>query len=386
MIYDFDAIIDRKNTNSIKYDFAKERGKSENLLPLWVADMDFQTLSAVRDTLVKSAQHGIFGYSDAKESYFEAVRDWFSGYFGYETQSEWLVKTPGVVFALAAAVRAFTQEGGGVLIQRPVYYPFSSVIKDNNRKVINNPLIYENGEYGIDFEDFEKKIRDNKVKLFILCSPHNPVSRVWTVEELKTMGDICVKHGVTVVSDEIHCDFAFEPHKHHVFASVSKDFPEISIICTAPSKTFNLAGLQVSNIFIKNEKLRESFVKECRKTGYSQLNTMGIVACESAYRSGGEWLKQLKTYLRENIGLLEDFAERTGIKLIPLQGTYLAWLDFSSLGLTDSETERLIEDKAGLWLDSGTMFGREGAGFQRINITCPRSVLKTALAKLEKIL
>lgn len=384
MIYDFDKATDRKNTNSLKYDFASERGKREDLLPFWVADMDFQTPPHVIEALVKSANHGIFGYSDVKESYFEATRDWFINYFGYETRREWLVKTPGVVFALAAAVRAFTDEGDGVLIQRPVYYPFSGVILDNNRKIVNNPLVYENGGYHIDFEDFEKKIRDNKVRLFLLCSPHNPVGRAWTPPELKAMGDICLKYGVKVISDEIHCDFVFEPYKHSVFSTVSADFAEISVICTAPSKTFNLAGLQVSNIFIQNKILREALISECRKTGYSQLNSMGLAACESAYRYGGEWLRQLKIYLRGNIKLVEDFCERIGIRLIPVQGTYLVWFDFSRLGMSDREIDLLIENKAGLWLDSGLMFGREGAGFQRMNIACPRAFLEEALTRLEK--
>jgi cystathionine beta-lyase len=383
MIYDFDKVTDRKNTNSLKYDFASERGKREDLLPLWVADMDFQTPPGVIEALVRSANHGIFGYSDVKESYFKAVSDWFINYFGYETRPEWLVKTPGVVFALAAAVRAFTDEGDGVLIQRPVYYPFSGVIRDNNRKIINSPLVYENGEYHIDFEDFEKKIRDNNVRLFLLCSPHNPVGRAWTPPELKAMGDICVKYGVKVISDDIHCDFVFEPHKHSVFSEISADFAGISVICTAPSKTFNLAGLQASNIFIQNETLREEFIREYRKTGYSQLNSMGLAACESAYRYGGEWLRQLKVYLMGNIKLVADFCERTGIKLIPVQGTYLVWLDFSPLGMSDKETDLLIENKAGIWLDTGLMFGREGSGFQRMNIACPRAFLEEALTRLE---
>lgn len=384
MDYNFDIIHERKNTNSLKYDFWEKYGKREDLLPLWVADMDFKTPFEVEDALVKCAKHGIFGYSEVKDSYWEAVRDWFSEGFDYTIKQEWLVKTPGVVFALAMAVRAFTEKGDGVLIQRPVYYPFTGVITDNDRKLINNALVYENGGYSIDFNDFEKKIAENKVKLFILCSPHNPVGRVWNRDELERIGDICLKYNCLIVSDEIHCDFVYAPNKHHVFAAVKPEFEENSIICTAPSKTFNLAGLQVSNIFIANAKLREKFIKECAKTGYSQLNTMGLAACENAYRYGKEWLRQLKEYLSGNIKLVSEFCQRTGIRQVPLEGTYLTWLDFSPFGLSDKEIDGLVVDKAGLWLDSGLMFGKEGSGFQRINIACPRSVLERALIQLEK--
>ncbi|MDR1759399.1 MAG: pyridoxal phosphate-dependent aminotransferase [Fibrobacter sp.] len=382
--FNFDTVQERKNTNSIKYDFAVARGKREGLLPLWVADMDFQTPPEVREALVKCAEHGIFGYSEPQAGYYEAVCAWFSKYFGYDTKPEWIVKTPGVVFAIAVAVRAFAEKGDAVMIQRPVYYPFSAVILENKCKLVNNPLVYQDGKYGIDFEDFERKMVENRVKLFILCNPHNPVGRVWTREELERIGDICLKHGCLVLSDEIHCDFVYAPRKHTVFATIKPEFGENSIICTAPSKTFNLAGLQVSNVFIQNAKLRKRFETESIKTGYSQLNTMGIAACEAAYRHGSGWLHRLKEYLSENIKLVGEFAERNGIKLIPTEGTYLVWLDFSPLGFSDDELDHLIENKAGLWLDDGRMFGKEGSGFQRINVACPRSILADALSRLEK--
>lgn len=386
MKYDFDTVYDRKNTNSLKYDFTRERGKSEDLLPMWVADMDFKVLPEVEQKLINCVRHGIFGYSEAKESYFEAIRDWFKGGFGYNPKPEWLVKTPGVVFALATAVKAYTNEGDSVLIQCPVYYPFGGVIRDNNRKIINNPLVYENGAYHIDFPDFEQKIAENNVRLFILCSPHNPVGRVWTKEELEKMGDICTRYNCVIASDEIHCDFVYEPNKHSVFSVVKPEFEQNSVILTAPSKTFNLAGLQISNVFIANPELHEKFTCEYDKTGYSQLNTVGLVACEAAYRYGREWLNELKQYLSENISLVRDFTKRNPhIRLIEPQGTYLVWLDFSAFG-EDKEIEDLIEKKAGLWLDGGLMFGKEGTGFQRINIACPREILECALLKLEIVL
>jgi cystathionine beta-lyase len=284
------------------------------------------------------------------------------------------------------AVRAFTNEGDGVLIQRPVYHPFGEVILTNNRKIINNPLVYENGRYRIDFDDFERKIDEHKAKLFILCNPHNPAGRVWTREELEKMGDICLKYNCLVVSDEIHCDFVYAPHKHLVFSEIKPVFAEKSIICTAPSKTFNIPGLQISNTFIPNPELRQRFTKEYSASGYSQLNTMGLAACEAAYRHGREWLDQLLSYLSKNMELIYGFGEKTGIKPVELQGTYLAWLDFSPMGLPHKELDDLIIRKAGLWLSTGTTYGSpEGLGFQRINIGCPKSVLSNALERLESI-
>ncbi|MCL2242333.1 MAG: pyridoxal phosphate-dependent aminotransferase [Chitinispirillia bacterium] len=386
MTYDFDTVYDRKGTNSLKHDGHRRCGKPEGLIPLWVADMDFKAPPEVEEALVKASRHGIFGYSEPMgDGYWEAVSGWFAEGFGYHPKAEWLVKAPGIVFATALAVRAYTEAGDGVMIQKPVYHPFGQVILDNNRKLVNNPLVYKDGRYLIDFDDFEEKIRQNGVKLFILCSPHNPAGRVWTREELEKMGDICLKYNCLVFSDEIHCDFVYKPHKHHVFTMVRDEFEKISIVATAPSKTFNLPGLQASNIFISDRELRQKFVKEYNRSGYSQLNTMGLIACESAYRCGREWLNQLLAYLSENMGLVYDFCGKAGIRAVPLEGTYLAWLDFSSMGLPHRELDKLIVEKAGLWLSTGTTFGaEEGIGFQRINIGCPRSVLKQALEHLEQ--
>ena len=385
MNYNFDEIIDRRNTNSLKYDFAIERNKPSDVLPLWVADMDIKTPFEVREALKKSAEHGIFGYSDVKIEYFNTLHTWFKTKFAWDTKPEWLVKTPGVVFAICTAIRAFTEKGDAVLIQRPVYYPFSLSIKDNERKLVNNPLVYKDGKYEIDFADFEQKIIDNGVKLFILCSPHNPVGRVWSKEELLKIGDICIKHNVLIVADEIHEEFVYEGFKHHVFANLKPEFSDITITCTAPSKTFNLAGLQVSNIFIANAELRHKFKKKIIKTGYCELNAMGLVACQTAYAHGQDWLEKLKVYLAQNLDFTRKFlAEKIPqIKLVEPQGTYLLWLDCSALHLDDKALEDLIINKAKLWLDAGTMFGPEGSGFQRINITCPCATLEKALLKLE---
>ncbi|MBD5445174.1 MAG: pyridoxal phosphate-dependent aminotransferase [Lachnospiraceae bacterium] len=385
---DFDTVVDRKNTNCLKYDFAVERGMPEDVLPLWVADMDFKTSSYVQDALDRQIEHGIFGYSESKDEYFEAVSGWMKRHHDWEVSKDWLVKTPGVVFALAMAVQAFTDPGDSVLIQLPVYYPFSSVIKGNGRVVVSNTLVYgEDNRYHIDFDDFEKKIVDENIKLFFLCSPHNPVGRVWTKEELLRLGDICYKHHVIVVSDEIHADFVFNG-RHQVFAGLKKEYEEITITCTAPSKTFNLAGLQVSNVFIANPKLRKAFCKQIDIAGYSQLNVMGLVACEAAYRHGDEWYEAMLKYVKSNIDFTRKYVEENlpGVTMAEHEGTYLVWLDFRDTGLDVEQLEHMIVHEAKLWLDSGKIFGDSGKGFQRINVACPRVVLEEALSRIKSCL
>ncbi len=382
----FNIVVNRKNTNCLKYDFAVRRGRPENVLPLWVADMDFKVAPEITQAIEKRVAHGIFGYSEVKEEYFEAVSAWMEQKHGWHVKEDWLVKTPGVVFALAMAVQAFTEPGDAVIIQQPVYYPFSEVIADNGRRIVDNTLeLKEDGKYHINFEDFEQKVKENHVKLFLLCSPHNPVGRVWTKEELKKIAAICRKYDVIVVSDEIHEDFVFNG-KHQVFADLSEDAKNRTITCTAPSKTFNLAGLQVSNIWIANPKLREKFKKQIAAAGYSQLNTLGLTAGEAAYRYGGEWHAELLGYLKSNLNFLREFLQTRlpEVKLIEPEGTYLVWLDFGSLGLTEEQREELLTKKAGIWLDSGAIFGAAGEGFERINIACPRSILKDALERIER--
>ena len=385
---DFDRIINRKNTRCLKYDFAVKRGMPEDVLPLWVADMDFETSSYIEDALTERVKEGIFGYSEVQTPYFEIIRDWMVRHHDWEPQERWLIKTPGVVFALAMAVKAYTDPGDKVLLQQPVYYPFSEVITDNGREVVSNDLVLaEDGTYKIDFADFEQKIIANGIKLFLLCSPHNPVGRVWTREELEKIGDICVKHGVTVVSDEIHNDFIWEG-THTVFANIKKEFADISVTCTSPSKTFNLASMLISNIFIPNQTLRRKFRKEMDGAGISQLSVLGLVATEAAYAHGDEWYTAMKTYVRENIDFAKAYLEENlpGVRMIDTQGTYLIWLDFRQTGLTVEELDHKIIYEARLWLDSGKIFGKTGEGFERINVACPRAVLQEALDRIRGIL
>ena len=383
-MYDFDKIVDRCGTSCLKYDFQVERRGRDDLLPLWVADMDFALPENILDDIKKRVSHGIFGYTDPKKEYFDSVIGWFYSHFGWEGKPEWIMVTPGVVVAISVAVRALTKEGEGVLIQQPVYYPFSEAILLNKRKLVNNQLVYENGKYSIDFEDFEKKIVDENVKLFILCSPHNPVGRVWTEEELRKMGEICLKHNVIIVSDEIHCDFTYEGHKHTVFPSLGEEFENNVVFCTAPSKTFNIAGLHVSNIFIPNPEIRKKFKSELEAFGFSQPNVLGLTACQSVYSKGEEWYRELKEYIAGNLDFAREyFAENMPkIRLVEPDGTYLIWLDCEKLGLSVEELESFVEDKAKLWVDFGKIFGKESGQFIRLNIACPRKTLRQALEQL----
>jgi cystathionine beta-lyase len=384
MRYNFDEVVDRTNTRSLKHDFSKERGRPEGLIKLWVADMDFKIPGEVLEVLLKRTAHGVFGYSESDDKYFNAFYNWYDRNFNWRVKSEWLVKTPGVVFALAAAVRAFTEPGDSVLIQTPVYGPFFETVLDNDRKLVINSLVQPDGDsnkYSIDFDDFEDKVK--QVKLFSLCSPHNPTGRVWTREELTRMGEICLKRGVTVISDEIHSDFVWSGYKHTVFSEADKRFEENSIIATSPSKTFNLAGLQVSNIVIPNPELRKKFKKAVNSTGYSQLNALGLDTCEAVYNYGQEWLDELKTYLEGNIKLMRNFIKDVPkLKLIEPEGTYLTWVDFNGLGLSRKEREDLIVNRAGLWLNAGELYGEDGRGYERFNVATRRAVLKNAFEKL----
>mgnify|MGYP000680436209 CR=1 FL=1 len=384
MKFDFDKVVDRHGTKCLKYDFAKERGRSDDMLPLWVADMDFQTAPGIQKSLSDAVAHGIYGYSEGKDDYFQAAAGWYEKHFGWKVEKEWLIKTPGVVFALAMAVKAYTKEGDAVLLQQPVYYPFSEVITDNHRRLINSPLQQIDGHYEINFEEFEQKIVEENVKLFLMCSPHNPVSRVWTREELEKLGDICKKHGVIVVSDEIHADFVFDG-KHQVFADLKPEYKDFTVICTSPGKTFNIAGLQASNILIPNEALREAFAKQITAAGYSQISAPGIEAVIAAYAQGEEWYQEMKKYVGENITFLHEWMEEyiPQIKVTRTEGTYLVWMDFRGLGIAEENLKDFVENRAGLWLDGGKMFGESGSGFQRINVACPRKTLEKALTQLE---
>jgi aminotransferase class I and II len=382
---DFNKEINRYNTKSLKYDFKEEKGKPADIFPMWVADMDFKLPENILEEIKERVEHGIFGYSKPDDSYKEEVKKWYKKHFNIEINKDWIVNTPGIVFALATAVKTLTKENDYVLINSPVYYPFSEVIENNNRKIISSDLVLtENYHYEINFKDLEEKIEKYKVKLYLLCSPHNPVGRVWTKEELLRVIEICKKHNVFIVCDEIHSDFVWKG-KHTSLLNF-KDYQKNMLVCTAPSKTFNIAGLQVSNIFIPNNIVRENFEKEIAKTGYSLINTMGIVACEAVYKNGEEWLNELKKYIVGNIDLVRAFLQEKlqKVRLIEPEGTYLLWLDFRGTGLTDEEIENKMTNEAKIWLDGGNMFGTLGERFQRINVALPREKLKWALEQIEK--
>lgn len=386
MKYDFNKITDRTHTCAIKYDLAKKRGVPEDAVSLWVADMDFPAAPCICNAIKERAEHGIFGYTRPDERYYAAVKGWFKKRHNFEIkEDDWIVNTPGVVFAFAAAIRAFTKEGEGVLIEKPVYYPFFQTIEAQNRKVVSTSLVLQNGKYQVDFEDFEQKIVCENVKLFLLCSPHNPGGRVWTKDELLKMSEICLRHNIPVVSDEIHCDILFEGHKHFVYGSLSEEALQNSIICTAPSKSFNLAGLQFSNIIIANENLRKEFLLELDRAGYCEPSIMGVLAATAAYSEGEEWFEQALEYIWQNMLFAEKYIEENcpKIKVLKPEGTYLLWLDFSAFAdLSDKKINDLIVNSAKVWLDRGAMFGKEGEKFQRINCATPRKTLESALEKI----
>ncbi len=387
---DFDSLIDRRGTKCLKYDFAAKRGYPEDVLPLWVADMDFRTSSFVEDALEKIVRHNIYGYSNIQkgDGFFEALAGWMKRHHNWDVDGSWHIMTPGVVFAISTAIKALTKPGDPVLIQQPVYYPFENVIKQNGRKVISSDLVLQpDGKWLMDFDDLEEKIVENKIKLFILCSPHNPVGRVWTKEELLKVGKICKDNRVVVFSDEIHFDFIWEK-EHYVFQELDESYREFTITGTSPSKTFNLAGLQQSNIFIPNGDIRKAFKEELRATGYDELNIFGIEAAQAAYEHGDDWYEAMTSYVEENIEKACEYINENipKVKIQKPEGTYLMWLDLRDTGYNDSKTDDIIINRAKLWLDAGRIFGKGGEGFQRINAACPRSTLFEALDRLRTAL
>lgn len=387
MRYDFDKVYDRKNTNSLKWDFHKERGHDERELPLWVADMDFCSPKPVIDALHETADRGFFGYTVAGYEDKKNVSDYFSRRHRYAPEPEYIVFAPGVCFALTMAVLAFSEENDAVMISEPVYYPFASIVTGVKRKLIRNELKQDKtGRYEIDFALFEQQIKENNVKLYILCSPHNPVGRIWTKEELMRLGEICLAHGVYVLADEIHADFVYEGKKHIPFASISKEFENNSAVFTSPSKTFNMAGLQIAEAVIKDEKKRRRFVGESNRAGYAEVSVMGLNAMRAAYTECDDWVEELVEYIYKNILYMEQrIRDRMPLlHMIHPEGTYLPWVDFRELGLSHSGLDRLIRERAFLWLDAGYIFGRSGEGFERFNVACPRSMLVEALDRLEK--
>ncbi|MHA1515834.1 MAG: MalY/PatB family protein [Candidatus Heimdallarchaeaceae archaeon] len=392
MKYDFDQVIDRTKTHSVKWDkdLLEEFFGSADLLPLWVADMDFLCPQPVIDAVEKKAEEGIYGYSWHKTpEYFDSIIGWMRRRHNWEVEKDWIVFSPGVVPAIDVIIRTFSNPGDKIIVQSPVYYPFFSAITNNGRQLLNNQLKLDNKKYVIDFEDFEEKAKDPLTKLFIFCSPHNPVGRVWSKEELEKLGDICLENDVLVISDEIHHDLILKGNKHVVFSTIKEEFIDISIICTAPSKTFNIAGLQNSNIIIPNKKLRELFTHGIvGQNGQMIPNAFSIVATIAAYSEGDEWLDQVMEYVEKNFHFLKAYLEEflPDIEMIKPEGTYLAWLDFSKLGLTDEERREFLLNKAKVALDGGTMFGDGGEGFERINVACPRTILEECMNWIYKAL
>lgn len=378
----FASDINRNNTNSLKYDFKEFNGIENDVIPMWVADMDFKCPTEVLDDLKERLDHGILGYTKVDHAYFKVVADWFKRRDGINLLEESLVITPGVVFALATSVKILTNMGDSVLINNPVYYPFSEVIKDNGRNIISSDLVLKNNHYEIDFVDFEKKIVENNIKLYLLCSPHNPVGRVWRKDELDRIIEICKRHDVYIVSDEIHSDFTYNV-KHTNILSY-EDYQDHLILCTSPSKTFNLAGLQISNIFIPNKEIKDKFQNEVWNTGYSLINVMGLIACSAAYSKCSKWIAELKIYLKENIAYVDNYLKENipKIKLIYPEGTYLLWLDFKEFALSDDEINDILIKSAKVWLDRGDMFGDLGSGFMRMNIALPKEKLASALKQI----
>lgn len=387
MKYDFETLISRKNAGASKW-ISMEKINSnvgEDIVPFSVADMEFKNPPEIIEGLKKYMDSSILGYTEATEEYYKAVCSWMERRHDWKIEKEWITEFSGVVPALYTIVRALTKEDDGVLVMTPVYYPFYKAITVNNRKVVRSELTFCKNHYEIDFKDFEEKAKMESTKLLILCNPHNPVGRVWSEEELKKIGRICIDNNVLIISDEIHFDLIMPQYKHTVFANISEEFAQNSVICTAPSKTFNLAGLQASNIIIPNKKIRDKVVSQRRiATGNSGLNIFGYKACEIAYNECEEWLNELIQVLNENKKLVENFMKDNlpQVKVINLEGTYLQWMDFRALENDHKELEKFMTTEAMLFLDEGYVFGDEGRGFERINLACPTKILQAALNRL----
>ena len=381
-MYDFDKIVDRRNTSSIKFDLRKQIFETEDLIPMWVADMDFETPEFIRNAVINRANHPIFGYSMRGESYNNSIKNWLSRRHGWEIDNSWIVFSPGIVPALNFSTLAFTKEGDGIIVQPPVYFPFFTAATDHGRILLENQLEYENDSYGIDFVDFENKAKS--ATMFFLSSPHNPVGRLWTRDELERLGNICVENDVIIISDEIHNDLILPGKTHVPIATISPEIADITITCIAPSKTFNLAGMATSSLIISNEELRQKFEKQLNAMHLSLGNVFGAVASEAAYNHGEIWLEELMNYINSNINLLLDELSETKIKVIPPEATYMVWLDFRNTGLSDDEIKHKLIHEAKIGLSHGPLFGAGGEGFQRINLATPVSIVEEALEALKR--
>ena len=383
--YDFDEVIERRGFGSIKWDFTEKYFPEKDILPMWVADMDFRSPGPVIEAMRKAVDHGLFGYAGVPESYCNAVKAWMKKRHNWEIEKEWMVYSPGVVPALHMLITALTDPGDEVIVQPPVYFPFFDAIKCHNREILENPLQLEGSQYIMDLAELKQKITP-RTKMMILCSPHNPIARVWKREELERIGEFCLEHNIVVVSDEIHSDLVYTGFKHIPFASISELFAQNCVTCTAASKTFNLPGLQTSNIIIPNPDLRKKFKEMEGGYGFASPNIFGIVATEAAYRYGEEWLTQLLKYLEGNIKFLSDFISQRipGLKVIQPQGTYLLWLDFRDCGIDQAKLGNFVREDARVALEPGFIFGCKENGFERMNIACPRSTLEEGLHRIER--
>lgn len=384
MHYNFDEVINRENTGSIKYDLREKIFTDGSVMPLWVADMDFRTPDFILEALQKRLEHEILGYSVIPHSFYDSIIKWNLRRHNWEIRREWISFSPGVVPALSLLVMAFTEPGDGIIIQPPVYFPFFSVVKNHSRMLITNPLQYEQGRYSIDFADLEAKL-NRQIRMLILCNPHNPTGNVWSPAVLERIGEICIKNNIILVSDEIHADIIYPGFTHTPTASISGDIARITITCMSPSKTFNLAGLTTAYLVIPDSSLKKRYEKILNDVHVGSGNIFGFVAAEAAYNRGEAWLGQLIEYLKSNLALLQDFMAKhlPMIRVIPAEATYLIWLDCSRLGMKPAELRSFMIREAGLGLNDGLQFGREGAGFQRINIACPRQRLYEALVKMQ---
>lgn len=377
MKYDFDTITPRRGTLSYKWDSA-----AEGVLPMWVADMDFKTAPAIIEALHKRVDNGIFGYTLVPDEYYDAVTSWFSRKHGWVIDRNMMIYTSGVVPAISAIIKALSSPGDKVVVQTPVYNCFFSSIRNNGCEIVNNSLIKIGDSYDSDFDDLDRKLSDNKVPLMLLCNPHNPAGRVWSREELKRIAEICRRHDVTVISDEIHCEFVFDGYKYTPFANVAKEVGCKCVVCVSPSKAFNIAGLQIANIVAPDEATRQKIDKAININEVCDVNPFGVIATIAAYNDGEEWLAQLLDYIRGNYEYMKDFCSKhlPNFPIAKLEATYLVWMDCTVLGLKSDELEEKLVEDVNLWLNAGTMYGTEdGEGYMRWNIACPRSVLDDGL-------
>ncbi|RHS43539.1 pyridoxal phosphate-dependent aminotransferase [Tannerella sp. AF04-6] len=384
MKYNFDEIIPRRGTNSYKWDTPEE----ENVLPMWVADMDFRTAPAIIETLRRRVEHGIFGYTKVPQNYYDTIVKWFINRHQWEIDSQWIIYTSGVVPAISAIIKAMTIPGDKIIVQTPVYNCFYSSIRNNGCKMIANNLIYQEGRYTIDFDDLEHKAADPETKLLLLCNPHNPVGRVWTSEELQRIGDICLQNGVFIIADEIHCELTYEGHNYTPFASLSEEFRLRSATCISPSKAFNLAGLQIANIVAADSNIRSRIDRAINDNEVCDVNPFGVIATIAAYEKSEEWLDALRKYLWENYTYVRYFFKRhlPQYSVLPLEGTYLVWIDCRAAGIGSDNITSCLQNKQKLMVNSGTLYGPGGEGFIRLNIACPRKLLIDGLVRLAKVL